>query len=541
MLFAKNYNWQKKLILSASFVLFFNLFYAQSGFNLRWAIERQTGFESVYALIDSSYIVTGWTLDSLENSQVDFTLSHIDANGSVMINRSYESINSVTAGDCDSESRISNLFVQTKQTFVDNDLAFQLVWFQGNLDTLYSRIVFSPYLDSLTVSNAFLMPTFTIINDDSCTFFAAGIANSGSTANDFCIKKVSPSGDEMWTYILATEADPDGCYALLPTTDGGVIAATIQGPIGDSPAENKLIKLDRNGNETWTLINPGGYPKLINCIIADAEDVVLCGMHAGENNPPISTIAIVLKLDTLGNTHWVRTFGEYVAYIRKDFTNLVQTCDGNYVAGGTWQNKPGSEEIPEGQNDQDVDEFAYILKLDRESGAIIWERKYRFLEIYGDHHTLIDMKATLDGGVIFCGESRDSYQMLDAPYQQGWLVKLDECGCLVPGCDTLCRYVGCAAIDTTAYFPSVANQFIAGPVPATQFINIYFAGGDLDLAQTQFQMYDLQGRLVYSFVPDAANTTYMLSTEKFASGTYLLHLSHNGAKVQEQKIIIAEQ
>jgi hypothetical protein len=130
---------------------------------------------------------------------------------------------------------------------------------------------------------------------------------------------------------------------------------------------------------------------------------------------------------------------------------------------------------------------------------------------------------------------------LDGPYQQGWLVKLDECGCLVPGCDSLCSYVGCASSDTTAYFPPVANQFIVGPVPATQFINIYFAGGDLDLTQTHFDMYDLQGRLVYSFAPDAADTTYMLSTEKFASGAYVLMLHHNGEKVQERKVIIAEQ
>jgi hypothetical protein len=97
--------------------------------------------------------------------------------------------------------------------------------------------------------------------------------------------------------------------------------------------------------------------------------------------------------------------------------------------------------------------------------------------------------------------------------------------------------VGCSVADTT-FFPVVPSHFIAGPNPASQFINIYFAGGDLDLAQTHFDMYDLQGRLVYSFAPDAIDTTYMLSTEKFASGTYVLHLSHNGEKVQEQKVVV---
>jgi hypothetical protein len=65
-----------------------------------------------------------------------------------------------------------------------------------------------------------------------------------------------------------------------------------------------------------------------------------------------------------------------------------------------------------------------------------------------------------------------------------------------------------------------------------------FAGGDLDLPQTRFAMYDLQERLVYTFVPNAADITYLLSTEQFASGTYVLLLHHNGEKVQEQKIVM---
>jgi len=529
---------RNRLILSAYLVVLSCVMSAQGGFNLRWAIEQQTGFESVYALDDSTFIVTGWSLDSLSNSNVNFTLSHIESNGNVANDRSFDSINSVSAGDCDSESRISNLFVQAKQTFVDDDLAFQLIWFKSNLDTLYSRVVFSPYLDSAFVSNNFLKPTFTIIDQDSCTFLAAGIANTGATANDFCIKKFSRSGDEVWTHIQSTEADPDGCYALLPMEDGGVIAAVFEGSTEEEPSKNKLIRLDGNGNPTWTLSSPGGYDsKFINCIIGDGPDVVISGRHFTPNTSGNGSKGVVLKLDTLGSIHWVTTYQDFHPMRVKDFTNVVQTCDGNYVAGGSWTSSPGSEEILPGQNDVDLDQFAFIIKLDNSTGAILWERKYRFLEIYRDQHTLVDMKATLDGGVIFCGEARDSYQILEGPIQQGWLVKLDECGCLVPGCDTLCNYVGCSVADST-FFPVVPSHFIVGPNPAAQFINIYFAGGDLDLTQTHFDMYDLQGRLVYSFAPDARDTTYMLSTDQFASGTYVLLLHHNGEKVQEQKIVV---
>jgi Secretion system C-terminal sorting domain len=540
MLFAKNYYMQKKLILSASFVLFSYMIYAQGGFNLRKAVEGNTVFQSINCLGDSTYAVSAWSRDTTIGNNLDFELLKYSKNGELLQRTNFYTPECFVNIAQEADSYVLDYFVQHEQSVINNQYAHQLFWCNQDLDTLFTSFVQSPFIDSSWSGAASMNFQYAVLSSDTCLFYSIGVWRPETTLNDACIKKISPSGDELWTFIQSTEADPDACYALLPTSDGGVIAALFEGSTEDEPSKNKLIRLDSNGNPTWTLNNPGGYhSKFINCIIGDGSDVVISGRHVAPNITGYTTIAIVMKLDTLGNTHWARTFGEYEEFRRKDFTNVVQTCDGNYVAGGTWVSTPGSEEIPEGQNDQDVDEFAYILKLDKETGEIIWERKYRFLEIYGDQHTLIDLKATLDGGVIFCGEARDSYQILEGPIQQGWLVKLDECGCLVPGCDTLCSYVGCAS--DKPFFPAIPSHFIVGPNPASQFINIYFAGGALNLAQTRFEMFDLQGRLVYTFVPETADTTYMLSTEQFASGTYVLLLHHNGEKVQEQKVIVAEQ
>ncbi|MFN0030740.1 MAG: T9SS type A sorting domain-containing protein [Flavobacteriales bacterium] len=223
-------------------------------------------------------------------------------------------------------------------------------------------------------------------------------------------------------------------------------------------------------------------------------------------------------------------------------SNIVQTCDSNYVAGGTWLSAPGSEEIIEGQNNPDYDEFAHIVKFERNTGDIVWERKYRFLEIYRDQHTLVDMKATPDGGVIFCGEARDAYHIYDPPYQQGWLVKLDECGCLVPGCDTLCQYVCNVPTDTTdsSFFPVFTSHFIIGPNPASDFINIYY-GPSPTLPQGKgvaFDIHDVQGKLVYSFVPTTTETTYMMSTEILAAGMYVISLRNGDEVVEQRKVVV---
>jgi len=540
MWFANKLKLRKGLTLSVSFVFYCFAVCGQSGFNLRSAVEGNTVFQSVHCAQDSSFIIAAWSRDTSTNDHLDFELLNFNLNGELQLRHSYNTPDCIVNISEESESNITNFIVQPEQSIKNGKYAHQVFWHDSSLDTLFSTFIQSPFMDSTWIDSDFMYSQFAALSKDTILFYAFGVWKPETTGNDVCIKKLSSTGEELWMYIYATDAT-DACYALLPQEDGGVIAGIYHTSIDENPAQDKLIKIDSSGDEQWQIDIPGGYiTKLVNCIICDADMLVLSGRYQAIGELINGTLPIVIKMDTLGNLIWSNIHGIYEDGIRKDFTNIVQTCDSNYVAGGTWLSSLGSEEIIEGQNNPDYDSFAHIVKLNQENGEIIWERKYRFLEIYRDQHELIDMKATLDGGVIFCGEARDSYQMLDAPYQQGWLVKLDECGCLVPGCDSLCSYVGCSVADT-AFFPTFGSHFIVGPNPASQFINIYFAGGDLNLSQTHFDIYDLQGRLVYSFAPDAADTTYMLSTEKFASGTYVLMLHHNGEKMQEQKVIIAEQ
>jgi outer membrane protein assembly factor BamB len=538
----------KRLLFTlASFVFSCSFLWGQGGFNVRIPREAGTVFQSIYCAIDTSYIISGWSIDESLHDHLDFQLMKFDQYGATLQASNFNTPACSVGIMEDSGSQVQGYYMQIEQSLLNGNYAYQLFYFNENLDTLFTTKIQSPYADSMWIDSDFMQYEYAIVAMDTSTFIAHGIYHPVGI-NDICIKKLSPTGEELWTYIYATDGT-DACYALLPQDDGGVIAGIAEGIWEENPYQyTRFTKIDAQGNEQWiidsrNLFANGTYKA--ECLIQEGPNLIACGSFKQVGLSGYGKSKII-KFDFDGNLIWEREYGEYTDYnvYWETLTNIVHTCDNNYVAGGDWYTYTPTPNIA---NDDENRWDAYVVKLDRDTGEIIWERNFHYLDVPNDQQKLIDMKATLDGGIIFCGESYDATSTANANYEiemprrQGWLVKLDECGCLVPGCDTLCRYVGCAAIDTTAYFPPVANQFIVGPVPATQFINIYFAGGDLDLAQTQFQMYDLQGRLVYSFVPDAANTTYMLSTEKFASGTYVLHLSHNGAKVQEQKIIIAEQ
>ncbi len=529
--------------MSFSFILSSGSGMAQGGFNYRIAIEASTAFQSVHVSSGGSFVIAGWSVDLTGNGHLDFELLKYSFSGDSIQRSSFDNPQCFGYSAEGTKSFVDDLFVQFESTNVDGTYSNRLYWFDQNMDTLFTKIVQSPYKDSLWDDADFMYSQYAVLAKDSCLFYSFGVWKPETTGNDVCIQQYSPTGELLWTYIYATDAEVDACYALLPQDDGGVIAALYETGINGNPSINRITRINNQGVENWSFDYPGGFQRtLINSIIQDDGKLIISGRNYSINQPIGGTLPIIMKLDTLGNLDWYDIHGTELEDIQQDYTNVVQTCDSNYVAGGTWISWPGSEEIIEGQNNPDYDEFAHIVKFERNTGDILWERKYRFLEIYRDQHTLVDMKSTPDGGVIFCGEARDAYHIYDPPYQQGWLVKLDECGCLVPGCDTLCKYVCNVPTDTTdsTFFPVFNSHFIIGPNPANDFINIYF-GPSPTLPQGKgvvFEIHDVQGKLVYSFVPTTTETTYMMSTEILAAGMYVISLRNGDKVLQQQKVIV---
>ncbi len=545
MLFA-NLNLKRLLFTAASFVFSCSAASAQGGFNLRSPIEGNTVFQSVHCLSDTTYIVAAWSRDSITNDHLDFELVHFNAMGNWLDRKSFNTPDCIVNISQESESHVENYFVQTEQSIFNGQYAHQIFYYESSLDTVKSIFVQSPFLDSTWIDSDFMNYQFSTLSKDTCLFHSIGVWKPETTGNDVCIKKFSPTGEELWTYIYATYAEVDACYALLPQDDDGVIAGITEGVwAGNDYGYSRFTKIDAQGNEEWVIDSRDLIPNNVygtHCLIADGANLISCGSFKVADLEA-SGKAKIIKFDLEGSLIWQREYGEYTDYnvYWQKLTNIVQTCDSNYVAGGDWYTWTPTPDI---DDDDESHWDAYIVKLDRDNGEIIWERNFHYLEVPNDQHKLVDMKATLDGGVIFCGESRDATNTSDANYeieyprQQGWLVKLDECGCLVPGCDSLCSYLDCGTTDTT-FFPTFSNYFIVGPNPASQFINIFLGSLDsLSLESLNFELHDVQGRLVYSFKPTTAETTYMLSTGNFAGGLYVLTLKQNNQVLQQNKIAI---
>ena len=387
-------------------------------------------------------------------------------------------------------------------------------------DTISVILYHSPYLEEY--GEDFIAPIAIApsMNDDNSFFVSTNIYKEG-TQTDCWIQRMTPEGESLWSYFYATDANPESCKTLIPKNDGGLI-----GLLRDTDVDLILIELDAEGNEVNTFET--GLTFSINDALWSSENS-LVGAGVGLSEDGFISGRVV-KLDEEANIVWDTIIGLGQAQsFQNQFYKIVHSGDGNYVAGGTKKEFIPEEEITEQSGT--ARSQGWLVKIDDE-GIVIWDRKYHFIDTPADTHTLNDLKATSDGGFIFCGESTDydpNLEFSEGPPQQGWLVKVDEYGCLVEGCQL--------SDNINVLEKSGANPYFkAGPIPAGQFLNIYQTFNAPPNAT--YQLINLNGQLLESFPAMSKGTTMMLDVSKYNAGSYVLSLVNGGEVLQSQRIIV---
>jgi len=399
-----------------------------------------------------------------------------------------------------------------------------LASFNQEGDTIQIKYFTSPYLPDEGPSAIAPVGICQSTNEDNSIFISSNILNLESgTGGDFYIQRMTPDGEVLWEYIYATEAQPEYSNALLPTYDGGVIGLVniFSNPMG-------LIRLDTDGNELLN-INTNYFGRVNDMVWSEDNDIVAAGIGSGNDG---FITGRIFKIDTLGNMIWDTILGDgYALSFQNQFHKVACTLNGSeYVAGGTKK-----EFLPEEEQSDSTGTAitqGWLVKVN-EDGDVLWDRTYHYMNTPNDEHTFNDLKATSDGGYIFCGESRDDDWQNDYAYsegnrQQGWLVKVDEYGCLVEGCQLS---------DNISEQETVEEKYFkAGPIPAGDFLNIYQS---VTAHFSTYQLINSHGQVIEEFPSMSKGTTMMVDVSSLpAAAGYQLVLIDGERVLQRQKIII---
>lgn len=168
--------------------------------------------------------------------------------------------------------------------------------------------------------------------------------------------------------------------------------------------------------------------------------------------------------------------------------------------------------------------LANLVKFDT-LGNEIWNRVYGYYDTTDNDVYVYDIKPAPDGGYIMVGqvivpftEASDSLGRF--PPQQGWIMKVDEDGCLIPGCGDV------TITSTRPGEPLPAPELLLYPNPVAH--TLYFYLPEIPEATSlSGAVYDATGRSVRE-LPDrplVPGMTYSLPVDELPAGTYYLRLS----------------
>jgi hypothetical protein len=479
-------------------------------------------FTSIEAT-DSCYYLAGFVLDS-QNCQKSFLFVKMDTLGNVL----RSTIIANTIGTYES-------WVSTLQTTKEGNLVAALYKWDSlviqagalELDTLGNLLQSHFYYNPHTVGD-FIRPENMKITKDSGYVFLFTVNNPIEGA-DLSILKVDKYGNEEWHVIRGVIPYIETGKGLYVEEDGSIVIAyrkdNISGVAKNFTIKSILEKLDSSGNTIWIYESPNteqlwGANDLIKT--KDSGWVVVSGFGREEPINSISNRAIeeayIYKLDSARNFLWGKKFYSE-ASTSASFVKVLELEDSSLVAFGR------VEHLYPQPNPTHFIIHGRMVKLSPQ-GDSLWSREFEYLTTPDAKHYIYDVERTHDGGFLIAGECTGTG---DSIYQQGWLLKLDGEGCLVPGC-----HLGLGVLPVGA---TARVKLSLYPNPTSDYLNIYYQNTSSKRDLT-FSVVDVMGRVLDSYTTaDISEKTYIFPVHNLEVGVYFLEVRQDGELLQTKAFV----
>ena len=417
----------------------------------------------------------------------------------------------------------------------------------GGADTLGSYaliVIYNSAGDTLQVKRIYnpFFPTVSFINyrpgvmpyKGGYVLFASIENPDPYPGSDLYVVKLNEDLEVEWEKLLVEEERSNPALSLAEKGDNIMLGAwrTNYSFVNDHYlSQVHLVELDSTG----TKVDGRWYPPPVledevlmgpaDALVVEEDGSVVVATREGKEiplNPNFSEIIwkkVILKFDAeLGDVLWIRPMQSGELSISNQFYKMVKVSDGSgYVAAGN-----GLLEL--GQRAGSIAKVSV-------AGDSLWLRHYQYVTTLGNYHYLYDLEETSDGGFIMVGEARPysgADSLFPPPIQQGWLLKVDEHGCLVPGCHLL------DAVGEVADRSPLLRLY---PNPAGDYLHVYFrhpqapSGG-------HFRLINVQGLELRSWPATASDTTYILYLDDCAPGLYFLQYWERGRLVRVEKVVV---
>lgn len=496
--------------------------WAQPTFNVRTRLGFPAATFSGVIATDSCYFITGIIADTVPPFRTGALFAKFDLEGNPTLVKTLSSTTHTY------ETWRPTLLEAPDGLWVSGyafmpDMRGILMHYNQEGDTLEVFPFFNYYYPAKT----FISPQGMAIADDK--FVIASSIESVSLGVNISLVCMDKSGHIWWNKSLGGNLyEAAGC--IFSSYNGNYIlggwltnANTV---FQNYICRTLLYEIDTLGQVVWQFLSPSN--QLIGApygLYQEPDGSIVVATSKGwedSTNPHYHALRwhnYIFKLDADRQFDWGWELHSPFYSRDTDFNKLIACNDGSgYVAAGL---------STIGTTPTNGIYWGRVSKVSPQ-GDSIWDRHYAFpISTDFPFHELYDIKETPDGGFILCGQSVNNYA--DSFPQQGWLLRLDAQGCLVPGC-------GLVPVEEAASQEPPA--MLLYPNPASDWLSVHLGEAG---AEGQLRIVDIQGRHVLNFEAPLGNTTYVLSLTGLPPGIYTLQWLSAGRLVRAEQLVVAHQ
>ena len=421
--------------------------------------------------VDGNLIVAGEVFDSTQISSIIFKYT---PQGDTLWTRGYKNQNNPEHFLRSDDMIIApdSSYILTGQMNSDSNKGFQILNIERNGSIRWNKTIGQGH-------NYHGKQRLVELQDGFVVGYAHGNTNLTYINYDyFCtIKKNDYSGNLIWEWQSDTSLLLHGANDLIQTKDKGWVVGTAVGK---------------------EFLNTSGQTSRL------AED------------------CYIFKLDSSRNWLWGTPLRAYSYTQRNKIMKVMEQSDSSLLTFGIT-----IDSFP--LNGSTIAQYnCMVAKLSPE-GDSLWSHRYYYMQQAWAEHEIFDVEQTHDGGYLIAGQAKLTGQ---GPYQQGWLLKLDQHGCLVPGCHLP---------DTTTSILPITSQPQAQlklyPNPAVDYLNVLYRNKQIGEKLT-FSILDQQGRVLQSYTTrDISDKTYVFPIWELLSGWYVLEVRQDGQLVGSEVFV----
>jgi hypothetical protein len=454
---------------------------------------------------------TNWAIEETENGYVVFHVSYhpifgtqnigttlINIDGNVVQDQFFEHEEYPTyAGWCNSVDKTSQgTFIGGGSVSSEIQKSY-LVLYDAEGDTIWTR----EYADEdITLYNI----SYSALECSNGDYLLAGIKDQSIETDTVLglVIRTDLNGDVVWKkqyenehqFVLYSSYElPFGGFLLSGTTR-----------FVDGNYNMTVLRIEDDGTKLWThdygdLGFRDNAPQMVK--VTDSY-FILCGGQGveawGDEDPLKSYFA---KIDLDGNVIWEHSYGPLELYTT--ITVGKPTLDGGYVGAGLQGAASG-----------------LVLKVNNE-GDSLWMRTYKWNDV--GNAFFRDIIPTADGGYIACGVAGPIDDL--GLTQDGWVVKMDEFGCVVPGC------------HLSILESSEIADFMVYPNPASDVVNVYLQANSMRL-KGELVLSDISGKVVMRTPTIGGDINLGIDVSEYESGMYLLQFISEDAVLKTERVMV---